>query len=63
MRLQNRIKVGAFIPARNEEKYLSKTLESLVAQDLKPEKIILINDGSTDKTKDIALEFGCDVID
>ena len=63
MRLENKIKIGAFIPARNEEKYLSKTLESLVAQDLKPERIILINDGSTDKTKDIALTFGCDVID
>jgi len=63
MRLQNRIKVGAFILARNEEKYLSKTLESLIAQDLKPEKIILINDGSIDKTRDISLAFGCDVID
>jgi len=59
---KNRIKIGAFIPARNEEKYLPKTLESLVTQDLNPEKIIVINDGSTDKTKDVALEYGCEVI-
>ena len=58
-----KIKVGAFIPARNEEKFLPQTLESLTSQDLKPEKIILINDGSTDKTKEIALQYGCDVID
>jgi len=59
----SKIKVGVFIPARNEEKYLPKTLESLKNQDLKPEKIILINDGSIDNTKIIALKFGCEVID
>jgi glycosyltransferase involved in cell wall biosynthesis len=63
MQFKNGVKIGVFIPARNEEKYLSKTLESLVTQDLNPERIILINDGSTDKTREIALEFGCDVID
>jgi len=63
MKSSNYIKVGVFIPARNEEKYLPKTLESLKIQDLHPEKIILINDGSTDSTKDIALQFGCVVID
>lgn len=57
------LKIGVFIPARNEEKYLPKTLESLVTQDLNPDRIILINDGSTDKTRHIALEFGCEVID
>ena len=57
------LKIGVFIPARNEEKYLPKTLESLVTQDLNPDRIILINDGSTDKTRYIALEYGCEVID
>jgi glycosyltransferase involved in cell wall biosynthesis len=63
MKSENKKKIGAFIPARNEEKYLAKTLESLVAQDLKPDKIILVNDGSSDQTKSIAIEYGCEVID
>ena len=63
MQSKNKIKIGVFIPARNEEKYLPKTLESLVTQDLNPDKIILINDGSTDKTKHVALKYDCEVID
>ena len=63
MKSLNKKTIGVFIPARNEEKYLSKTLESLIHQDLKPEKIVLINDGSTDKTKEIGLKYGCEVID
>ena len=63
MQSKNRIKIGVFIPARNEEKYLPKTLESLVTQDLNPERIIVINDGSSDKTKDVALKYDCEVID
>jgi glycosyltransferase involved in cell wall biosynthesis len=63
MQSKNRIKIGVFIPARNEEKYLPKTLESLVTQDLNPERIIVINDGSSDKTRGVALEYGCEVID
>ena len=49
--------VAVYLLARNEEKYLKKTLECLVNQKLKPKKIILINDNSTDRTKEIAGEF------
>ena len=43
--------------ARNEEKNIKKTLTALINQDLKPQKIILINDNSNDKTKEIAKRF------
>jgi glycosyltransferase involved in cell wall biosynthesis len=56
-------KIGIMIFARNEEKTLPKTLSALKKQDLKPEKIILVNDGSLDKTHDIAIDLDCDVID
>ena len=45
------------MPVRNEEKYLGKTLADLIKQTLKPYRIIVINDGSTDKTAEIALKF------
>ncbi len=45
------------IPAHNEAKYIGKTLESLVNQTLKPSKIVVVNDNSTDQTKAIAEDF------
>ena len=40
------------IPAHNEENSIGLTLDSLVNQTLKPKKIIVVNDNSTDKTSD-----------
>ena len=45
------------IPAFNEEEYIGNTIEHLQNQLLKPEKIILVNDGSTDKTRQIVERF------
>ena len=45
------------IPARNEEKYLDRTLHSLITQTLRPERIIVVDDGSTDKTGEIAHRY------
>jgi len=44
-------------PAHNEERFITKTLESMVAQTLLPERWIIVNDGSIDKTADIAADF------
>jgi len=44
-------------PAHNEERFITKTLESMVAQTLLPERWIIVNDGSTDKTADIAANY------
>lgn len=40
-------------PVRNEEKYIGKTIESVVNQTIKPKEWIIINDGSTDRTVDV----------
>jgi len=37
-------------PAHNEEKFIRKTLDSMVAQTLLPERWIIVDDGSTDHT-------------
>ena len=41
------------VPVYNVEKYLNKCLESLVNQTYKDYEIIIVNDGSTDKSKNI----------
>lgn len=56
------VKVGVIVPARNEEAYLGKTLEHLLNQTLKPEKIIAVDDGSIDKTAELAEKYGTSVI-
>ncbi len=45
------------IPSKNEEKLLGKTLESIVHQTIEPVLCIVLDDGSTDGTFDIASEY------
>lgn len=45
------------IPAHNEENNLSYTLESLENQSFKDFKVVVVNDGSVDKTPDIIRGF------
>ena len=46
-------KVSVILPARNEEKFIEKCLNSLVEQDYDNYEIIAINDSSNDSTGDI----------
>lgn len=45
------------IPAHNEEDSIGKTLDSLVKQSLLPARLVLVNDNSTDGTKDIVESY------
>lgn len=49
--------VDVVIPAYNEQETIILCLESLSRQTLKPNRIILIDDASRDRTSDIAKEF------
>lgn len=40
-------------PARNEGAYIERTIESVVAQTVRPIKWVIVSDGSTDNTDDI----------
>ncbi len=44
------------IPAHNEDKYISLTLNSIVSQTVLPKKVIVVNDNSTDNTSNL-IEF------
>lgn len=47
------------IPTYNEEKFIALTLQSIVEQTVLPSKVVVVNDGSTDKTEEIIQSF-CD---
>lgn len=51
------IKVSVIIPVYNAEKYLVKCLDSVVNQTLTDIEIIILNDGSIDKSEDIIKEY------
>jgi len=50
-------KVSVILPARNEEKFIEKCLNSLVEQDYDNYEIIAINDSSNDSTGDIIKKY------
>ncbi len=45
------------IPAHNEEKNIAQTLQSMVDQKLKPKKLVVVNDNSSDNTIQIINDF------
>lgn len=53
----NRMKISVIVPIYNSEIYLTECLNSLSNQDVQDMEIILVNDGSTDASEEICLEF------
>jgi glycosyltransferase involved in cell wall biosynthesis len=50
--------VSAVIPAYNTEAYLRRAIDSVLAQSYRPIECIVVDDGSTDHTAEIARSFG-----
>ena len=50
-------KVSIILPARNEEKYLEKCLDSLIEQDYENYEIVVIDDSSEDSTGEIISKY------
>lgn len=51
------LNISVIIPARNEEKNLPNILKDLEHQTVKPLEVIVVDDGSTDRTEEIAKSF------
>ncbi len=49
------MKISVVIPALNEEKYIERTLKAIVEQS--PYEIVVVDNGSTDKTAEIASKY------
>lgn len=50
--------ISVIIPAYNREAYLAEAVQSALDQTLPPGEIIVVDDGSTDRTGEIARSFG-----
>ena len=56
--IKNNPKVSVIIPAYNAEEHIEETVSSILNQNFKDFEIIIVNDGSTDKTKEIVTKLG-----
>ena len=50
-------KISVIIPVYNAEKYISETLDSIMKQSYKNREIILVENGSKDRSSDIIQEY------
>ena len=55
-------KVSAIIPVFNGERFIKDSIESILEQTFNEVEIIVIDDGSTDRTKEFVQSFGQKVI-
>ena len=51
------MRIYCVIPTYNEEAFIGKMLQSLTEQSLLPQKVVVVNDNSTDKTTEIIGQF------
>jgi len=56
-KITEKLKYTLITPARNEEAYIRKTIESVISQSLLPKKWVIVSDGSTDDTDNIVKEY------
>ena len=57
------MKVSIIIPALNEENTLPRLLDSIKAQDFDGYEIIVADAHSMDRTREVAAEYGCRIVD
>ncbi len=55
--ISNETKISVIIPFFNREKFLAEAVESVLAQKYRNWELILINDGSTDESANVAQSF------
>ena len=58
--MEERTSLPAYVlvtPARNEEKFIEKLIQSMLTQTVLPAKWVIVNDGSTDATADIVSKY------
>lgn len=56
-KIQNTLKFTIIIPAYNSQDYIEKAINSVLNQSYKNFELIIVNDGSTDKTLDLINNF------
>jgi glycosyltransferase involved in cell wall biosynthesis len=54
-------RVSVVIPCYNGERYVADTIRSVMRQDVGPVEIIVVDDGSTDRSREVVAAFGAAV--
>jgi glycosyltransferase involved in cell wall biosynthesis len=54
--------ISVLIPTYNREKYIKQAIDSVIAQDYRPIEIIVVDDGSTDGTKEIVKKYDKSIV-
>ncbi|HUA68255.1 MAG TPA: oligosaccharide flippase family protein [Candidatus Saccharimonadales bacterium] len=52
------VRISALIPAYNREKTIGRAIESVLAQEFPATEIVVVDDGSQDRTADVVASFG-----
>ena len=58
MTRDDEMRVSAVIPAFNAERFLRRTLDSVIAQEFDDLEILVVDDGSSDRTRDVVASAG-----
>lgn len=56
------MRISVVIPAHNEEGYLPGALEAVLGQTLPPFEVVVVDNASTDRTREVAEAFGVRVV-
>ena len=60
MSAKNKLTLSIVIPVFNEQRYIKACLDSIAAQTVKPDEVIVVDNNSTDKTVQIAKKYKFD---
>lgn len=61
-KVSNGVKIGLYIPCYNAERYIGEVLEAVFKQSLSPDKVVVVDDSSTDNTVEIVKDYPVKVI-
>jgi glycosyltransferase involved in cell wall biosynthesis len=56
--MANRPLISCIVPVYNGERYLAEALDSILAQTYRPLEILVVDDGSTDRTPEVIAGYG-----
>jgi glycosyltransferase involved in cell wall biosynthesis len=54
---EKNLRISVIVPVYNREHTIRRAIDSIISQSYKPEEIIVVDDGSTDRTKEVIKDY------